>query len=132
MPKSKGPRRSGISQGSSVTNLVNQARQALEEEEAGPGAGKGKRGHAGELGRDVRGISKATYNISRTRQDMVRQIAEQLDAPQNDVIEAAIVLLHSTLKRNPKLLDEYLVPARLLSARWRIEPPDEIQIFSDR
>lgn len=133
MPKSDEPRRSGIGRSTSVTNLVNQARQALEQEEAQAEGkdGRGKPGHSGQKGIDSAGRSKATYGISQAAQDIAREIAETEEISQADVVEVALRVLAQLHRAGKVDLYPFKTPARSLKATYRLEGLEELKLFLD-
>ena len=116
-----------------TARLVGEATDALDREAAAASGkkldGRGKPGGAGHLGTDKRGRAKATYDISDTRQEMARAIAEAEGVAISDVIELAIQLCHEAYTAGK--LDFYQMrrPAKSLKSEWKIDVPDKMSIF---
>lgn len=115
-------RKSAFERSESIRAMLDEAEQADAEAQRQT-SGQGKPGHAGRIGVDKRGTSKATYNLPLDALILVEKMAEEYDVPKNDVIHAAIVLLHNAQAANPKLLADIRVPARLLTAGYRLSIP---------
>jgi len=111
-----------------VARLVGQAEERQREKAT---SGKGKPGHGGELGRDKAGRSKATYNISIDRQDLVRKMAKQEEVSQADIVEAAVVAFHNAWEDGQVDLDDFKAPTRSLKVMWELNVPDEFSVFPE-
>lgn len=116
-----------------VNRLVSEATDALEREEAKAAGkkldGRGKPGHAGQVGRDKTHRTKASYDLSLNRQQLVRDLAAAEGVAQSDVVELAIQLVHEAWQAGR--LDFYRLrrPARSLRAEWKLDIPAEIGLF---
>lgn len=120
-------RRSGLgNQQSTVERLVSQARHA---QQAVHSDGRGKPGNAGEVGRDKEGVTKVTYALPISRQDLVRQMAEAEDVSKTDIAEAAIVAFYNAWKAGKVDLSGLKTPAKSLRFSWHLEIPDELSFF---
>lgn len=121
-------RRSGLAdKGSVVSRLVGQAEQRQRESATD---GRGRPGHAGELGRDKLKRSKATYNLSVDRQNLVREMAEAEDISQADVVELAVVALYNAWQAGVIDLQDMKTPARSLRVASKLVVPDDFAPFS--
>lgn len=121
-------KRSGLeSIEATVASLSRQASQVQAEEQAqaeGRVIGRGKPGNAGQVGRDKTGLTKATYALPITRQEMVREIAAEEDVSQTDIVEAAIVAFYNAWQAGQIDLSELKVTTKSLRVSWRLEIPD--------
>jgi hypothetical protein len=123
----KPERRSGLTGQSAVERLVSQATEA-QQAEADKNAGRdgrGRAGNAGEKGRDSQGTTKATYALSIERQAIAREIAEEEDVSQTDIVEAALVLLANARKAGKIDLSRLKTPIKSLRFSWHLEVPDD-------
>lgn len=126
MPDSKEERRSGLTgSDSAVRRLVDQAGQRQRESLSD---GRGRAGRSGKKGVDSAGRSKATYNITRPRQDFVREMAGAEDVSQSDIVEAAIVAFYNAWTGGKVDLTGLKTPARSLKATWKVAVPDEFEL----
>jgi len=124
------PRRSGLQPESSfVRDQLDRAQRQAEE---GKRRGAGKPGHAGTVGRDRAGRERATYNVSLARQSLIREIAQAEDISLSNVVEFAIVVLHSAWQRGDIDLGEMKRPTRSLRVTWELEIPDKFSFFSSQ
>ena len=116
-------RRSGLGQQQSVVQRLIGESERRQKEEATDG--RGRPGHAGQVGQDKQGRSKVTYNIPLDRQALVREMAQDEDVSQADIVEAAIVALHNAWQAGK--VDFHLMknPARSLRVSWKLTIPDE-------
>jgi uncharacterized protein YdbL (DUF1318 family) len=92
----------------------------------GKDIGKGMPGHAGQVGKDKQGRSKATYNINLDRQAMVSEMADAEDnTTKASIAEAAIVLFYNFWKAG--LIDFYELrePAMAARAKWELSVSDD-------
>lgn len=120
-------RRSGIDQDSSVVSrLVGQAEERQREQVT---RGRGKAGHGGKVGQDKTGRQKASYDLSVKRQKLVRDMAQQEDVSQTDIVEAAVVVFYNAWRAGKVDLGEMREPARSLKALWKLNVPDEFSFF---
>jgi hypothetical protein len=125
-------RRSGLkSQRSVVNRLVKKAEQRQQAQANPPSDGRGRAGHAGERGVDKTGRAKATYNIPVDRQAMVREMAQAEEVSQADIVESAIVAFYNAWQDNQVDLHPLKAPTRSLKAIWKLEIPDDFQLFSE-
>ena len=131
MAKSK--RRSAFEDSDYFDQMLDQAQVAAAEEEARASGrtGKGKPAHAGTLGVDQAGRSKATYDITEATQTAIREIAQAEECHISDIAEAALRLFVVKHQAGQIDLHPYKVPTRSLKAIWRLELPPEIDFFSD-
>ncbi len=128
--KRERPQRSGLIEMSETQRIIE---QGLQQQESLYSDGRGRPGHAGEVGKDKLGTSKATYNISIARQKLVKKMSqdERVEVPKNDIVEAAIVLLYNAWQQNPEILEALKVPSRIPAFEYRLAVPDEFGFFSD-
>lgn len=116
-------RRSGLKkQQSVVQRLVGEAEQRQRERSTD---GRGRPGHAGRIGQDNLGRSKATYNLPVERQNLVREIAGAEDVAQADIVEAAVVALYNAWQAGKVDFHELKTPARSLRVSWKLVVPDD-------
>jgi len=127
MAVKKPERQSGLTAPDSIVKRMVGAAQARQEEERS--SGQGRPGHAGKIGRDSAGRTKATYNISLAAQEIARAIAEEEEVSQADIVEVALRLLDSAWRAGKVDLHPYKVPTRSLKVSWKLELPDEIKLF---
>lgn len=125
-------RRSGLDgDQSTVQHLMSQARQRQQEQKT---RGRGKPGHAGQRGMDKRGVSKATYNISIARQDLVTEMARAEQLTKADVVEAAIVAFYNAWQAGRVDLEDLKVISYSQKQPWRstvrLDLPDDFALFS--
>jgi hypothetical protein len=123
----KAERQSGLTAPDSIVKRMVDAAQARQDEAADLAAGKdgrGKPGHAGELGKDKTGLTKATYALPIARQALVREMAEAEDVSQTDIIEAAIIALYNTWKAGQLDFSGLKTPAKSLRFSWSLQIPD--------
>jgi hypothetical protein len=129
VPDSKKERRSGLTESdSAVRRLVDQAGQRQRESLSD---GRGRAGRSGQKGVDSAGRSKATYNVTRPRQDLVREMAGAEDVSQSDIVEAAIVAFYNAWAGGKVDLAGLKKPARSLKATWKIAVPDEFELSEE-
>ena len=132
MSDSKQSRRSGLkSQRSVVNRLVKKAEERQQAQTKPNSDGRGRAGHAGERGVDKTGRAKATYNIPVDRQALVREMAQAEEVSQADIVEAAIVAFYNAWQENQIDLHQFKAPTRSLKAIWKLEIPDDFQLFSE-
>lgn len=126
--KEQKERRSGLnSTEAAVRHMVSNA-EVAQAEIANKNAGRdgrGRPGNAGEKGRDKTGASKATYALPVARQELIRQMAEEEDVSQTDIVEVAAVILHNLRKAGKIDLEALKVAARSLKVTWHLEIPDD-------
>lgn len=128
MSESKKERRSGLGhQASTVARLVGKAEQRQRESATD---GRGRAAHSGQLGRDKSGRSKATYDLPIDRQRLVREMADQEDVSQSDIVEAAVVALYNAWQADQIKLSDLREPTRSLKVMWKLNVPDELSLFS--
>lgn len=122
-------RRSGLAgRQSTVARLVGQAEERQREKTTG---GRGRAGHGGKLGQDKAGRDKATYDLPLDYQDLVRQLAEQEDVSQSDIVRVAIKILHDARQAGQINLADFKIPARSLKASWKLQLPEDFEFFSE-
>lgn len=93
--------------------------------------GRGKSGHGGELGQDHTGRSKVTYNISKERQALVRNIAKKEEVHYYDIVEAAIVAFANAYEAGQVDLSPYKKSATSLKAANTLEIPPDFYFSSE-
>lgn len=130
MPDSnKQQRRSGLaSKESAVARLIDKAE---ERQQASIKDGRGRPAHAGQLGTDQSGRSKATYDLPLERQDLVRLMAQTEEVSQGDIVEAAVVAFYNAWQAGRISLAELKENTRSLKATWRLNVPDDFTFFSE-
>lgn len=125
----KPKRQSGLTAPDSIVKrMVGAARARQEAEQT---SGQGRPGHAGKIGRDSAGRTKATYNISLAAQDIAREIAEAEEVSQADIVELALHLLEDAWRAGKVDLHPYKVPTRSLKVSWKLELPGKINFFRE-
>lgn len=135
MAKKPGQRQSAFTEpgsASAIQRIVQQSREAQAAEETGPGYGRGRPGNAGELGVDSAQRTKATYDISKTTQTALRQIAEDSGISIKSLAEAALRGFANGVLSGSIDLSEFQVRARSLKAEWELELPDDFVLFLER
>jgi len=126
-------RRSGLkSQRSVVNRLVKKAEQRQQAQAKSSSDGRGRAGNAGERGVDKTGRAKATYNIPVDRQALVREMAQAEEVSQADIVESAIVAFYNAWQGNRIDLHPFKAPTRSLKAIWKLEIPDDFQLFFEK
>jgi hypothetical protein len=126
------PQRSALTEVSEMSETERIIQQGRERQEALQSDGRGRPGHAGEVGVDKRGQAKATYYFPKARQDLIRKIASDEDLTQGSIVEAAIVAFYNAWKAGKVNLENMKTPARSLKATWELRVPDEFGFFSDK
>jgi hypothetical protein len=78
-----------------VDRMVSQAKDKLAEEQARDEGrdGRGKPGHAGQVGRDASGQYKTTIRPSAEGQELLRRLAAEQHLTQDDVVELGLRVL---------------------------------------
>jgi hypothetical protein len=131
VPDSKAKdRRSGLAgQESTVSRLIGQSTERQREKATG---GRGKAEHGGQLGQDKTGRSKATYDVSLNRQDLIRLMAQQEDVSQSDIVEVAIVGLYNAWQSGQINLQKFKSSAHSLKASWKLDIPDTFSFHAKK
>jgi hypothetical protein len=109
-----------------IDAIVNQGRQHPD--------GRGRAGHAGQVGVDKRGVSKATFNISTDTQAIITRLAQQQQLSKANIVEAAIAVLDGALRAKKVDLDPFKSITYSEKQPWRaiteLKIPEEFDFFS--
>ena len=62
---------------------------------------------------------------------MVREMAQAEEVSQADIVESAIVAFYNAWQDNQDDLHPLKAPTRSLKAIWKLEIPDDFQLFSE-
>lgn len=121
-------RRSGLTDtdiAETVDHLVGESEQRQRELAT---SGRGKPGHAGQLGKDKNDRDKATYDLSVERQALIREMADAEDVAKSDIVEAAVVTFYNAWKERKVSLNDLKEPTRSLRVMWKLKIPDDLEI----
>lgn len=90
--------------------------------------GRGKPGHAGQVGMDKTNLPKATYRLSLERQALVRELVEIEDVSLTDIVEAAVVVFYNAYQDGAVDLADMKKNTRSLKVSSKLEVPDDFRI----
>jgi hypothetical protein len=129
----RGERQSGLTAPDSIVKrMVGQAaeRQEAEVAKAEGKDGRGKPGHAGQVGRDNKGVEKKTYYIPLDRQQLIEEIAATEEVSQSNIVEAAILAFYNAYKAGKVDLYKFKeIHGQSLKVAYRLELPDDFNLF---
>ena len=105
-----------------AASLDNSKRQKVKD-------GRGKPGHAGQVGVDKSKYPKSTYRMPLKSQMLVRQMAKEENVSQAVIVEIALVAFYIAWKTGILNLDDMKVVARSLRVDSKLVIPDDYNPF---
>ena len=125
------------SENSAIGHLVSQAQQSLADQEAAAAGktGQGKPANSGTKGVDKYGRAKITLRLDITTQTLIRDLAQQENLSNDEIVRAGIVLLAEALQSGKLDLQVLKTIEYSQKQPWRgvarLELPQEFGFFSE-